>query len=106
MAPRRSQSHLDPLRRRNDTYFDWWSLTHLAWAAVLAVFLPAFFALALMVLWEPLEILVLSPLLGRRGIDFGHESLRNTLMDIVFDVAGVLLGAGLIRPSLGLGLGW
>jgi len=50
-------------------------------------------ALLIMILWEPLEIFVLSPLLGRRGIVFGYESLRNSLSDIVFNVIGVLLGA-------------
>jgi hypothetical protein len=55
-----------------------------------------FVALSIMVLWEPLEILVLSPLLGRLGIRFGYESLRNSLSDILFDVIGVGLGAWLL----------
>lgn len=50
-------------------------------------------ALSIMVLWEPIEIFVLSPLLARRGITFGFESLRNSLSDIVFDTVGVLIGA-------------
>ncbi len=52
-----------------------------------------FVALSIMVLWEPLEILVLSPLLSRVDIKFGYESLRNSLSDIFFDVLGVALGA-------------
>lgn len=50
-------------------------------------------ALALMVLWEPLEIFVLSPLLAKINIEFGYETLRNSLSDIVFDTIGVLIGA-------------
>lgn len=56
-----------------------------------------FFALVLMVLWEPLEILVLSPILwGRFKVIFGFESLRNSLSDIVFDALGVAIGAYLL----------
>lgn len=52
-----------------------------------------FVALVLMVLWEPLEILVLSPLLAKVNIEFGYETLRNSLSDIVFDTIGVVIGA-------------
>lgn len=52
-----------------------------------------FAALVIMVLWEPLEILVLSPLLARFGVTFGFESLKNSLSDIFFDAVGVVLGA-------------
>ncbi len=52
-----------------------------------------FVALTIMVLWEPIEIFVLSPILARFGISFGHESLRNSLSDIVFDTIGVAIGA-------------
>lgn len=55
-----------------------------------------FVALSIMVLWEPLEILVLSPVLDRFGIVFGYESIRNSLSDIFFDVIGVALGAWLL----------
>lgn len=50
-------------------------------------------ALSLLVIWEPFEIFLLSPLLAKFGIQFGYESLKNSLSDIVFDVIGVLLGA-------------
>lgn len=79
--------------RRNDTLFDGWSLTHLLWGLVLGWVMNPVIALAIMVLWEPLEIFVLSPILARFGIVFGFESLRNSLSDIVFDTLGVLLGA-------------
>ena len=52
-----------------------------------------FFALVILVLWEPVEIFILSPLLAKRGINFGYESIRNSLSDIVFDIMGVIFGA-------------
>jgi len=79
---------------RNNKLYDHWSLVHLTTGIVLGWIMDPFIALALMVLWEPLEILVLSPLLARRGIIFGHETIRNSLSDIVFNVIGVALGAG------------
>ncbi len=79
--------------RRNSSLFDWWSLTHIGWGALLGWVMNPFFALVMLVLWEPLEIFVLSPLLARKGIVFGHESLRNSLSDIVFDIIGVAIGA-------------
>jgi hypothetical protein len=87
---------LEAAKRRNDSFADIWSLTHVGWAAFLGWVLNPFAALVIMVLWEPLEIFVLSPLLARFGINFGYESLRNSLSDIFFDVAGVILGAYII----------
>jgi len=81
-------------KSRNTKLLDAWSLVHLVTGAILGWIMDPFVALALMVLWEPLELLVLSPLLARRGIIFGYESLRNSLSDIVFNVIGVALGAG------------
>lgn len=78
--------------RRNGSLFDWWSLTHITWAALLAWVMNPMVALSIMVLWEPLEVLVLSPLLAKRGISFGYESIQNSLSDIFFDVIGVFLG--------------
>lgn len=59
-----------------------------------------FIGLLVMALWEPLEVLVLSPILMKRGIVFGHESLRNSLSDIVFDAAGIILGYYLLRQII------
>ena len=78
--------------RRNDALFDVWSLVHVVTGIAMGWVMAPFVALLLMVLWEPLEILVLSPFLARYHILFGHESLRNSLSDIVFDVMGVALG--------------
>jgi hypothetical protein len=64
------------------------------------------FALAVMIAWEPLEIFVISPLVGRLGLVFGYEDLHNSLSDIFFDTLGVLLGAYLLayyaQPPLAL----
>lgn len=59
-----------------------------------------FVALLVMVLWEPLEIFILSPLLWRKGILFGHESLNNSLSDIFFDALGVALGYWLLSALI------
>ena len=77
---------------RNNRLYDAWSLVHLLTGVVLGWLLQPGVAIAIMVLWEPLEILVLSPLLARLGIEFGFETLRNSLSDIVFDVLGVGTG--------------
>lgn len=84
--------------RRNDALVDLWSVVHLVTGALLGWVMDPFIALLLMVLWEPLEILVLSPFLARRNILFGHESLRNSLSDIAFDGAGVAIGVWVLTP--------
>lgn len=86
---------LERQRPRNERWVDWWSLTHVAWGAALALAIGPFWALVLMTLWEPFEVLLVSPLVARFGASFGHESLVNSLVDLVFNVAGVLLGAAL-----------
>ena len=79
--------------KRNDKLYDKWSLVHVVTGIALGWVMNPLAALVIMVLWEPLEIFVLSPLLGRRGIVFGYESWRNSLSDIVFNIIGVLFGA-------------
>jgi len=78
-------------RLRNDHLVDLWSISHVAWATALTVVLGPWWALALMLAWEPVEILVLGPLLSRKGIAFGHETWRNAASDAVFDALGVAL---------------
>lgn len=82
----------------NDRLVDFWSATHLAWGLVLALFMDPWLAFGLLVLWEPLEVLVLSPLVAKVGVSFGHESLRNSMSDIVFDAIGVAIGYWAVRP--------
>jgi hypothetical protein len=99
--------HLGPTRPRQHTAaFDRWSIVHLATGIAMGWVMRPFIALSIMVLWEPLELLILSPLLARADIVFGDESLRNSLSDIFFDVVGVALGtwvlAHLITPPFHL----
>ena len=77
---------------RNDAWYDNWSLMHLLIGIILGWLMPPFAAVALMVLWEPVEIFVLSPILARYNINFGYETLKNSLSDIIVDVTGVAIG--------------
>jgi hypothetical protein len=79
--------------KRNDSIFDIWSITHFTVGVTFGWLMSPFVALVIMVLWEPLEILVLSPFLAKFGIVFGYETLRNSLSDIFFDTAGIIVGA-------------
>lgn len=83
-------------RPRNGRLVDAWSFVHLAKCAALALALGPALAFLVALAWEPLEVLVLSPLLARRGVDFGHESLRNSLADVAFNAAGVGVGAAVL----------
>lgn len=87
-------------KKRNDALFDGWSIVHVVTGAVMAWLMSPLIAIILTVLWEPVEILILSPLLARYGITFGYESLRNSLSDIVFDVIGVVIGAYALRTLI------
>jgi hypothetical protein len=83
---------------RNDAYVDTWSWVHLATGAGMAWVMNPFWALVILILWEPIEIFVLSPLMWKWfGIEFGYETLKNSLSDIVFNIAGVLIGLYLLR---------
>lgn len=92
MAKTKSAISVRPKPGRNNTLYDRWSLVHLGTGIIFGWVVAPFVALAVMVLWEPLEIFVLSPLLGRFGIVFGYETLQNSLSDIFFNVLGVALG--------------
>jgi hypothetical protein len=76
--------------KRNDKLFDTWSIVHFCSGVAFAWVMPPFTALVLLVLWEPLENLVLSPILAKFDIVFGYETIRNSLSDIFFDTAGIL----------------
>ncbi len=87
--------------RRNNRWVDFWSLTHLAWGLLLGWVMPPFWALVILIVWEPLEVLLLSPLVYRvTRKEFGHESAINVFSDIMFDAAGVAAGAFLLRAWL------
>ncbi|CAN5442012.1 hypothetical protein BH10PAT3_BH10PAT3_1300 [soil metagenome] len=91
---------------RNDVLLDIWSVTHFFVGVTFGWLMSPLAAIIIMVLWEPLEILVLSPLLRRMNIIFGHETLRNSLSDIFFDILGVLIGlfvlSALVTPPFHL----
>lgn len=65
---------------------------HLASGIVFGWILVPVVAIAALVLYEPFENFVLSPLFARINIDFGFESLRNALSDIFFDMVGWVIG--------------
>jgi len=90
------------VRSRNNVLLDKWSLVHITSGVLLGWLLPPILALVLLVLWEPLEILVLSPLLHKVGINFGYETLKNSLSDIVYDVIGFLIGYYIITKLVTL----
>jgi cytochrome b len=77
-----------------------WSVIHFFTSVIFGWLMNPLVALMIVVLWEPFEVLFLSPLLAKRGILFGHESIRNTLSDIVFDCLGVAVGYYLLTEAL------
>ena len=85
---------------RNLDSKDRFGLIHFATGIVFGWLMPPVVAITLMVLWEPLEILVLSPILARYNIDFGFETLKNSLSDIVVDIAGVAIGYYLLTALI------
>lgn len=84
-------------RVRNERYVDWWSATHFGWAVVLGLLVGPLWAFAILVVWEPVEIFILGPLISRQGVAFGHEGWRNALSDIVFDGAGAIVAYAVAR---------
>lgn len=86
--------------KRNSALFDGWSLVHVASGVLLGWIMTPLAALIIMIAWEPLEILVLSPLLARAGIVFGYETWRNALSDIIFDCVGIVIGAFILTSLL------
>ncbi len=68
--------------------------------------MPPLIAIALIIIWKPFEILVVSPILARCHLDFGFETLKNSVLDIMVDIGGVALGyyavAHYIVPSFHL----
>lgn len=85
---------LESYRPRNPKLVDVWSFVHLATCAAMTFVVGPAVSFLVALAWEPLEVLVLSPLFAKRGIDFGHESLRNSLSDVAFNAAAALVGWG------------
>lgn len=88
------------LPKRNGRIFDLWSVIHFSTGMILGWLLDPFVALVILVLWEPLEIFVISPLLMRFNIVFGYETLRNSLSDILFDTLGVIAGTVILTSII------
>lgn len=83
---------------RNDRLVDPWSIVHLLTGVGMGWIMDPFWALLIMILWEPVELYVISPITWRlMQREFGHESLANSWSDILFDAAGVTFGAFLLR---------
>lgn len=81
---------------RNNRLLDTWSFAHLMSGIVFGWLMNPFLAMLLLIAWEPLEIFILAPVFAKFGITFGHETLRNSLSDIVVDLVGVILGATIL----------
>lgn len=82
---------------RNNRLFDIWSIVHLLTGVAMGWVIDPFVALVLMIAWEPFEIFLLGPAVKRlTGKTFGYESFRNSMSDILFDAAGVAIGAYLL----------
>lgn len=77
---------------RNKNVFDVWSVVHLATGMVMGYFIEPLTAIIIMLAWEPFEVLILSPLLARYSVNFGYESLQNSLSDMAVDIVGVGIG--------------
>lgn len=74
---------------RNSQLIDAWSFVHLIVSGVIALIIGPFLAVLITFAWEPIENFVLSPILGKFGILFGHETLKNSLADLVFNSIGI-----------------
>ncbi len=79
----------DPRGDRNDALVDAWSFVHVCSTFFLTLWLGPLHAFVLVVMWEPFENLLLSPVLAKFGISFGHETMKNAMSDIVFDSIGL-----------------
>lgn len=93
--------------RAQDAYVDRWTPVHFLIGAALGVVFPEFWVLLVLVMWEPFVLLVLSPRLKgpkllMQSTQLSGPTLRNVLVDLVADVAGVIVGAYLLRPALGV----
>lgn len=77
----------------NNQLIDFWTLVHLGSGAFLGWVMHPLVALAILVLYEPVEVYLLFPFLFENfGIVFGHETFINSLSDIVMNSVGVAVG--------------
>ena len=100
MPESNSNTPRSPLQR-NARLYDKWSNVHVFNGVWIGWLLPLPVAIVLMVLYEPFEVFILSPLLMKRGIVFGYEALPNSLSDIFFDCIGIIIGYAGITAAVG-----
>lgn len=97
-APSTVRDEAGKTRVRNDSLFDAWSIVHMTTGVAFAWVVHPVLAWIVMALWEPLEIFILHPIIYRlTGHDFGYETWRNSLSDIVFNTVGILIGYFVLR---------
>ncbi|MFA5004085.1 MAG: hypothetical protein WC498_02295 [Candidatus Saccharimonadales bacterium] len=89
-----------PRGKRNTKLFDTWSLVHLASGLLTGWLVDPFIGLIILVLYEPFENFILSPILWRFNISYGYESIQNSLSDIFFDCIGVALGYYILQSLI------
>ncbi len=88
----------------NDLFVDKWSFIHVPSGGVLTILFGPIIAFITTTLGKPSEVLVISPMLMKRNIVFGHESLRNSISDLVFNTVGIIL-ALIILESMSWSVG-
>lgn len=98
-AKEKVRAALSHHRPRNESLVDVWSFVHIGTCLALTLLFGPLLAFIIALVWEPLEVLVLSPLLARIGIDFGHEHFWNSMSDIAFNTLGVGLGWALLQAT-------
>ena len=86
---------------RNYALLDPWSFVHLSTGAIFGWLMHPLWAIALMALYEPFEVLILSQFLyDNFGIVYGNEGLVNSLTDIVVNSLGVAFGYFILRKHV------
>ena len=82
----------------NHKLVDWWSGAHVVSGTLMAWVMDPLVAFILMALYEPIEVYLLYPAFLRKfGFVFGNEGLRNSLVDLFFNLAGILVGFYILR---------
>lgn len=84
--------------RRNNRLIDPWTFVHVVAGAAATLVVDPVAAFLILAVYEPVEIFLISPLMWEIGIEFGYETWRNALVDVIFNGVGVLLGWYVILP--------
>lgn len=100
MSKRKKHDRKSYLPRRNSRFVDTWSFIHLIFGVVFGLTFSPLIAVLILIVWEPIEILIISPILARHKIVFGYETVNNSFSDILFDIIGVLIAVIVLKPYL------